>query len=365
MRQESHLTRELSPAAPPAATGGLGGQRGLLVAARELHRSASPLALCFVVLTMGSTYRKAGALAAVVAADGTQHGVISGGCLEPELAAAAHRVLAAREPGIAVFDTQSDRDLIFGSGSGCRGRTTVLLVPIPSGAPALLLEALERADEARLPATLAVATDGPRAGSGWCWWSTEAVPIGDAPPDLSDLRQRPTGAHPLRPGETSAACAVTVIQPLPRLIVVGAGPELPPLIRIGREMGWHVSVIDHRAAAVATYAAHADVAIVSRPASGLARLNGHPRDAVVVMTHTAANDLEALRTLAARPERYIGLLGPRARRDELMGELGPDERGRLIERLHSPVGIKLGGDGPEVLALSIAAEIQQFLTTRE
>jgi xanthine dehydrogenase accessory factor len=366
MRQEPALPRntEPSPPADAAAPEDLGGQRALVCATRELLRRGHSVVLCLVVLTRGSTYRKAGALAASVASDGTQRGAVSGGCLESGLAVAARRVLRTEAAEIVVFDTRSDDDLIFGSGSGCRGQTSVLLVPMLAGTASPVLTALERADERRRPLTVAVAIDGPSRGQGWCWLESEAIPIGTGPRELLSLSDRPGGEHALAIAGTPVACAVATVRPSPRVILIGAGPELPALIRIGRGMGWYMIVIDHRAAAVSAYAARADRSIVARPSEGLARLTGEPDDAVVVMTHTAANDLDALTALSERPERYIGLLGPPARRDELLGQMDPATRAALAERLRSPVGLKLGGNGPEMLALSIAAELQQFLTTQ-
>jgi xanthine dehydrogenase accessory factor len=77
------------------------------------------------------------------------------------------------------------------------------------------------------------------------------------------------------------------------------------------------------------------------------------------MSHRADIDLEALAALAASTIPYIGLLGPPARRDELLARLGDDERAALQRRLRAPVGLRLGGDGPEAIALAIAAELQQ------
>jgi xanthine dehydrogenase accessory factor len=77
------------------------------------------------------------------------------------------------------------------------------------------------------------------------------------------------------------------------------------------------------------------------------------------MTHTAEHDLAALAALAAHDARYVGLLGPPARRDELLERLTPAQRAALEGRLHAPVGLKLGGEGPEAIALTIAAELQR------
>jgi xanthine dehydrogenase accessory factor len=364
MRREPVISQEQSSnlADPKPATDDFpGGHRGMLTAVRDLRQRGQSFVVCLVVLTKGSTYRKAGALAAVVSGDGTQRGVVSGGCLEPDLALAALRVLNAQAPEIIAIDTESDDDVVFGSGSGCRGRMSVLLVPVLAGTSPPLLNALETADQGRLPLKLALAIEGPLRSHGWCWCGSEVFSLGTGPPGLLQLKDEASGEHHLLLGGRDTLCAVLTVRQVPRVILVGAGPELPALLRIGREMGWHLTVIDHRAAAIHKYAGHSDHSIVARPAAGLAQLAEQAYDGVVVMTHTAANDLEALIALSLRTERYIGLLGPPARRDELFKQLDPAQQAALAGRVRSPVGLNLGGDGPEVLALSIAAELQQFL----
>ena len=124
---------------------GEGGQRALLAAIRTLRARGEALALCLVAATSGSTYRKAGALA-VISAGGLRHGVISGGCLESGLEAAAAQALATRTARSVLFDTQGDDDLLFGSASGCRGRMLVLIMPVSATGPHALCDALLRAD---------------------------------------------------------------------------------------------------------------------------------------------------------------------------------------------------------------------------
>ena len=104
--------------------------------------------------------------------------------------------------------------------------------------------------------------------------------------------------------------------------------------------------------------------IRDRPAAGLAQCAATV-DACVIMTHSAANDLESLRALAPRAEGYVGLLGPPTRRDELLHQLDAGQRTRLAPRLRAPVGLHLGGHGPEALALSIAAQLQAYLAGAE
>jgi len=309
---------------PDGAGAALGGQRAVVVeAARNLRAAGRAFALAIVVEAEGSTYRKPGALA-LVAEGGFRVGVISGGCLEPALDDLGRAALAAAAPRDAVFDTRSDDDLVFGSGSGCRGRMRVLALPVAPGQPCAALEAIIAGFDARRQARLDLAALAPA---------------------LFDA------------GHVS-------IRPPPLVLLLGAGPEAPPLLRIARTLGWFAWVADHRDGLLeSTRLGEADRLVHGRSAAVLAELAGEPLDAAVVMTHLAEHDLEALRLLAVREADYevdyVGLLGPSARRDELLARLTEAERSALAGRLHAPVGLPLGGEGPEAIALAIAADLLQ------
>jgi len=307
--------------------------RGILAELTRLTAAREAFTLCVVVHCTGSTYRKAGALA-VVKADGARRGVISGGCLEADLEAAARAALCEKRARLMRFDTRSDDDLVFGSGSGCRGQIEVLMLPVAARQSHPLCTALLAADRAHETLTATFVTNGPGLG--------EVVP------------GPPVDAAP-------GTYAVVSFPPAPRILLIGAGPEAPALNAIAAELGWRVTVSDHRAALLERQATGAERTHCARPAATLAAFAGERFDACIVMTHSAANDREALAALAQRSEPFVGLLGPPVRRDELLAELDPKDREALAPRLHAPVGIKLGGHGPEVLALSICAELQRFL----
>jgi len=306
---------------PDSAGAALGGQRAVIEAARDLRSAGRAFALAIVVEAEGSTYRKPGALA-IVAEGGSRVGVISGGCLEPALDDLGRAALAAAAPRDAVFDTRSDDDLVFGSGSGCRGRMRVLALPVAPRQPCAALDSIVAGLAASRPVSLDLAA---------------------LAPTLFDA------------GQVS-------IRPPPRLLLLGAGPEAPPLLRIARTLGWYAWVADHRDGLLeSARMGEADRIVRGRPAAALAEISDEPLDAAVVMTHLAEHDLEALRVLSAREVSYVGLLGPRARRDELLARLTAEERAMLGARLHAPVGLPLGGEGPEAIALAIAADLQQAL----
>lgn len=304
---------------PDAAVAGTGGQRAVIEAARELRAAGRAFALTLVAEAEGSTYRKPGALA-LVAGDGSRVGVISGGCLEPGLVKLGLDALASSGPRDAVFDTRSDDDLLFGSGSGCRGRMRVVALPVVPGVASPALDALLTAHEDHRPARLALAALAPHLG----------LPV------------------------------EVIVRPPPLVLLFGAGPEAPPFAAVARTLGWHAWVADHRTGLLEEpRLAAVDRVIAARPAAALSSLAGTPLDAAIAMTHTAEHDLAALAALAAHEVRYVGLLGPPARRDELLERLTPEQRAALDGRLHAPVGLKLGGEGPEAIALAIVAELQR------
>jgi xanthine dehydrogenase accessory factor len=261
-----------------------------------------------------------------VSASGLRLGVISGGCLEPALNDLAREALAAGAPREAVFDTRSDDDLVFGSGSGCRGRMRVLALPVEPGRPCTVLEAIVAGFEQRRPVTQ----------------NLQALA-----PGLMD------------PGSIT-------LRPPPLLLLLGAGPEAPPLLSIARTLGWFAWIADHRDGLLAPgRVADADRILRGRPAAALDAVASEPVDAAVVMTHLAEHDLEALAILSRHEAPYVGLLGPPARRDELLTRLSDAEREALGPRLHAPVGLPLGGEGPEAIALAIAADLQRAFNAVE
>jgi xanthine dehydrogenase accessory factor len=329
-----------------------GGTLGLLDELDRLHAAGKPALLGIVVATEGSTYRKPGALV-LLGPDGLRHGVISGGCLEPELERRAQDVFASGRAAVIDFDTRSDEDLVFGSGTGCRGRVHLLLLPQPVAAP--LAQSLRAAGQGGAAVHVALALSGNAVGAG----SARTA-------DAAGGGVRHWGADGAAADAGPDAIGVTLrIEPPPRLLLLGAGPETPAFVGFARQFGWRVELVEHRARWSRFARAAAPPRLIElAPASAAERWRENHFDAAIVMSHNYALDLQQLRLCADSPIGYIGLLGPPARRDALLAELGADADG-LRPRLHAPVGLDLGGSGPEAIALAIAAELQQFFARRD
>ena len=334
----------------------------------DRRERGEPLVLVTIYETSGSTYSKAGTHM-LIDGNGDFHGMLSGGCLEGDLALRAADVIASGVPQTVTYDLARD-DELWGLGVGCDGEMCVFLQSLTVANGYEPFRTIVEAMRGDRPVSLAIVIESadPDVPSG-------AAAIGAAD-DAKGLGISDTTAARLlqgggRPAFEAIALAggsvnvlVTRIQPPPRLLVLGGGPDAEPVVRFAAELGWRCTVVDHRDAYIESARFDAAEEVVCLPAAELAgKLDLSRYDAAVVMSHHLASDRAYLEQLAATEARYIGLLGPAARRDRLLSELG--DRGQaLSERLHGPAGIDLGGRGPAAIALAIVAEIQGVLQGR-
>ena len=313
--------------------------RRVLETSAAAHLRGEPATLAVVVDTEGSTYVRPGAMA-LFGANGEQVGWLSGGCLEPEIAVRAG--IAAAQDCIEWMDidTRDDEDLVGGSALGCRGRLRLALLPLSAmpGWP-LLVQAWQRGAS---PLQLQVALGG---------GVSAAVDV------LQQDWQVDSNADGV-PSNASVQWRIEVPAP-PAMLVFGAGPETPTLLPLLRSLGWMTTLVERRARWQAE-AGHADAWIDAAPETAFGSLSGNHYTAALVMNHNFEMDREALHALADTAIPFIGLLGPNRRREDLFRVLPPAAREALLPRLHSPVGLKLGGHGPEAIALSIAAQLQAY-----
>jgi xanthine/CO dehydrogenase XdhC/CoxF family maturation factor len=317
------------------------------------------LVLATVVETLGSTYRKAGAQM-LVSRDGSAAGLLSGGCLEADLLERANSVFAIGEPKIIEYDARDNDDLIWGIGLGCEGAMKILLTRLDASNDYQPFRYIAQCRNQERRAAVAVSI----AANDAAWpLGTWVIDADHAPERLqASLANPPPQAIALREGP--GAFLVLPI-PLPRrLLVLGAGPDAMPLVEMAALLGWHVTVSDHRPTYARTDKFPQARAVLQRPAAELALLlQERSFDAAVVMSHHLISDELYLRQLSGSSIPYIGLLGPARRRARLSGQLGDCAR-LLSDRLHGPIGLDLGADSPETIALAIVSEIQAVLAGR-
>ncbi|MGI4834177.1 MAG: XdhC family protein [Janthinobacterium lividum] len=344
-----------------------------LFIAYDQHRTAQrPCALATVVEVLGSAYRRPGARM-LVTEDGELTGAISGGCLEGDARQRARRAIFQGEPALVTYDTRDEEDPRHGLGPGCQGVVRILLEPLDFKNSDNPLEILRGFAQHPAPAVLATVfeTDasGLKAAVGQRVLLSEAGVVRGTPLLAAPLAEaaRATLAE-RRPQiltiETDAGpvrASLEMLLPPLRLVVYGAGNDAQPLVHLAGSLGWHITVVDGRPnlATAARFPEAAEVRVV--PVRELEAAVPDPLAYHVLLSHNYAYDLAALQTLLASPAPYIGLLGPRLKAQRLLDELDtfPAEQvQQLRERLHSPVGLDLGSETPEEIALAIVAEIQ-------
>jgi xanthine dehydrogenase accessory factor len=319
--------------------------------------------LATVVSTAGSTYRKAGARMLIMA-DGSYLGLLSGGCMEADLAAHAREVIEAGTPRAIEYDMRGPDDVLFGLGAGCEGAMRILLEPAGRETlAATALAAAGRAAQRGEMSSLIVVHDSDELPLGTYHAASELpMVLQDAwRSALTESTSRTVVWD--RDGARQRAFA-QFLAPPPQLLICGAGPDVSPVVVAARNLGWGVTVVDHRPAyARESRFPGAKVQLVD--AHALRRAVDVDRfHAALVMSHHLKADESYLRELAeAGTPDYIGLLGPRVRRERLTKELGPVAE-TLRTRIRGPVGIDIGALTPEAIALSIVSQIHAWLAGR-
>jgi xanthine dehydrogenase accessory factor len=313
-------------------------------------------ALATVVRIDGSAYRRPGARL-LVEEDGETLGSISGGCLEGDVREVALAVLADGAPRRRRYDTGADENEAWGLGLGCAGSVEIFVQPAATPAVRPAVErALELFAEAR-PFALWTRLEGARAGA-MAAVDAEGTFAGTLGGDEDALRRRAAEGIAARASrlvdDPDGAIFAEVLLPSPRLVVFGADEDARPLVTLSAAAGFDVVVVDHREALLAPERfPEAGRRVVRRPEDGLAGLSIGPRTFAVVKTHLIAHDREWARRLLEAGAGYVGLLGPRARVREIVREIGAESD----DRVYGPVGLDLGAEGPEQVALAIVAEL--------
>lgn len=343
--------------------------RAIVDALATAARDNTAVVLATVVRVTGSSYGGVGTRM-VVRVDGSTVGIVSGGCLESDLAEQARQANADGSARVVTYDTRADDDAAWGLGLGCNGLIDVLLEPmtplaagefsrllcraLDGAAPAVLATVMQSGDEASAAVGAHVLVGDLVKRVGQLDSSLLELIVGDADDAVSAGRRGLVREYGL------VQVAFEVVHPAIRLVICGSGPDVIPLVRLGAELGWNVTVVDHRPVEHAHPERFSGARVVecADPVKLADAVSITERTAAVVMSHHFARDTDYVRALLASDAGYVGVLGPRARAERMLADmqaLGHD----VIEsdRLFAPVGMDIGGDGPDAIALSVIAEV--------
>ena len=332
--------------------------------------------LATVVDVVGSGYRRPGARM-LIDENGFGIGTVSGGCLESDVLERAKKVLQTGEPTVVTYDTTNDENSLFGLGMGCRGIVRILLEPIEK--ENILAVRFQSVLENRFRQFMATIISSSRAVTGSFFYSSvEQFDFINLPNDIEGFdvlkndcleffsQNKSPEVREYKLGDDYFEFFFENINPPLSLLLFGAGYDALPLVKFAKELGWRVSVVDHRAAyATAERLPEADEIIVANIEDLSYDFFRDENSVSVIMTHNYERDREILRRLLGSSCLYVGALGPKKRTEKLLEEIGESFSGERLKKLHAPIGLDIGANSPEAIALAIVAEIQSVLSGRE
>jgi xanthine dehydrogenase accessory factor len=344
----------------------------VLAAIESLRERGEKMALATIVSVRGSAYRHPGSRL-LVPESGDPIGNISAGCLEGDIVEVAKLVMADGRARIASFDLTAEDEAVWGWGLGCNGAIDVFVEPAEKAAEVAgaLRTAVE--EERAVAMVTVIESSAPDIGRG----DRLLVGPGDSVrgslgnPEVDArakeiavelLGKERSEIRTISSPEGAVRAFVEVLEPPLRLLVCGAGHDVIPLVRAASSLGWRIDVADDREAflTLERFPEASGFVHVKRPGEVSAAAGVDDRTFAVVMTHNFLRDKGYLRSLMSSPAPYVGMLGPGARTERLLGELegeGVTPTDEQRDRIHGPAGLDLGGEGPEEIAQAIVAEM--------
>ncbi len=290
--------------------------------------------LAAVINTRGSVYRKTGALM-LLSDSGHQLGLLSGGCIESDLSLQARKVIALGKSARVHYDAQDEENIAWRLGIGCGGAAQILLHPCNRQNHYLQLEGVYRHLKRQQAVSFTLQLEEARASLTPC---------------PRDFTQRQSG-------QIHQGALTCLINPLPHLLILGCGVDMLPLCNLALNLGWRVSLADERLSQAKRGHFPPNIQAVACSLDQLSDELLTQVDAVVIAHHSLHRDAEAVAALQQRylPNPYVGLLGPAARKAQVLEQAHLTEA-QLRYPVAGPMGLALGGELPESIALAVLAE---------
>jgi xanthine dehydrogenase accessory factor len=355
--------------------------REILIELRRLLDESEPAALVTVTRTTGSAYRKEGAKM-ICREGGRLIGSISGGCLESDVYERSARVIERNQNEMVTYDTNAENDNVWGLGLGCNGTVEVLIEPIgwwrsTDGHEVFReMSRCVRDGQRCVIATILVKDGAPvrevrrllvdARGTAYASFGNRSLDAAVAKEAVRILRlERPRSSGRMNFTSEGSKYDVFVDALLPpmRLLVFGAGHDALPLVRMAREIGMVVTVIDSRPQLTTEDRfPDADHLVCVEAERVAEKVSFGGRAAIVLMSHHYLKDLTVLRQIVESGEEfgYVGALGPRARTEQMLEDLrrdGVSVPSKKAAAIRAPIGLDLGSESPAEIALAVLAEI--------
>ncbi|WP_379132796.1 XdhC family protein [Paenibacillus sp. sgz500958] len=294
----------------------------------HIKANDSPSVLASLISVEGHSYRKAGAV--MLFTNEGSIGSLSPGCLESDLQLRTSAVWDSGIPELVEYDMLSPDDFSWGEAVGCGGKIKVVLEPVRGALRERLLEAHGRMAAGE---SLMLHRKSIELGYAYQLLPASFVTLGDTDTDNDTFS--------------------TQLVPRPRLIIFGGGHDAKPVAELAAKVGFRIAVADWREGSLSHAFPGAD-RVICPPSEALSRLGITTADYVLIGSHQFQRDRQFLESVIPAKPRYIGIIGSSARIGLLLDGL------TAPSSLHAPVGVPIGGEGPEEIAVSIVAEMIQI-----
>ena len=345
----------------------------------EAQQQGKQTALATVVHLDGSSYRRPGARM-LITDEGQLTGAISGGCLEGDALRKALLVMSQQRSMLVTYDTMDEDDAKFGIGLGCNGIIQVLIEPINPGEPDNPIQLLRIVAEKREKAVVVTlfslenkknTQPGTRLLLKENYQQERNTPLKEilVKDGMKTLREGRSVFRTYQTESQNLTAFIELVEPAVSLIAIGAGNDVVPLIAMAEILGWETTVIDGRPAyAKKERFVPSCQVLVSKPENVISQIEIDNRTVFVLMTHNYNYDMAMLQQLLIKNVIYVGMLGPKKKLDRILGELrdqGASFTEEQLASVHSPVGLDIGAETSEEIALSILSEIKAVLSGKQ
>ncbi|RTY92132.1 XdhC/CoxI family protein [Flavobacterium sp. RSP46] len=345
----------------------------ILKAYSAAKASGKKTALATVVKVEGSSYRQPGARM-LVTEDGILTGAISGGCLEGDALRKALLAIHQKQNKLITYDTSDESDSDFGVQLGCNGIVHILFEYIDECAvcnPIYLLEqSVAERKEAVVLTLFSLERNTVQIGTVLVYQEDLVIS------QRTDLKALHVAFKEVLYSKSSIIKKIQLEDhehealieyiPLPvSLVLAGAGNDAQPLVKMANLLGWEVLVGDGRAThSTAKRFPEAKQILVTKPLQLVENSSIDSRTFFVLMTHNYKYDLEVLKLLLETDCMYIGILGPKTKLNRMFDDLSAEGivvTKAQLDRIYGPIGLDIGAETSEEIALSVVAEIKAVM----
>jgi xanthine dehydrogenase accessory factor len=309
---------------------------------QEIANGSQRSVLVTTVSVEGHAYRKEGAMMLLLE-NGSTIGSISPGCMEVDLMERLEGILASNTHQLVEYDMKSEDDAGWGEAIGCGGNVHVLLEPVTGVLLEHLLEVKRRLDQ-----HIAVSL------KRFILEENQSIRY-----KLISARAAGFENQQMRSLNEQELIVSTMFYPKPRLIIFGAGNDAIPVAQLARRVGFQIIIADWRAGLCTNERFEDAEFIIGFPKKSLMQLNLTEQDYVIVMSHQLRWDREFVQNMLSKRVKYVGIMGSKARTMRVLEGIS------VPSWFHTPVGLHIGAEGPEEIAISIMAELISIIRSNE